>query len=264
MGRRKSSLIDDLLELAATMPWWVGLALAFVAFLGLKLVADLPLPADPRASGLAVRVFVRGVASAAQYFVPILLVAGTLIGVLRRRHRGKLHKAVASSEKPNPLLEMGWQDFERLVSEYWRRQGFTVKETGGGGADGGIDVELKRGNDLYLVQCKQWRARRVGVETVRELYGLMAARGAAGGFVVSAGSYTKDARDFASGREIALIDGDQLSAEVRRQAGATPLCPQCSTKMVLRRVQGGTRAGSRFWGCPRFPACRGTRPFESG
>lgn len=264
MGRRKSSLIDDLLELAATVPWWIGLVLAFVAFLGLKIVADLPLPADAPAAGFPVRVFVRGVASAAQYFVPLLLVAGTLIGVLRRRHRGKLHEAVATSDKPNPLLEMGWQDFERLVSEYFRRQGFTVEETGGGGADGGIDVQLKRGNDLYLVQCKQWRARRVGVETVRELYGVMAARGAAGGFVVSAGYYTKDARDFASGREIALIDGEQLGAEVRRQAGGTPLCPQCSTKMVLRRVQGGTRAGSRFWGCPRFPACRGTRPFEAG
>lgn len=37
------------------------------------------------------------------------------------------------------------------------------------------------------MQCKQWKAVRVGVTIVRELYGVMAAHGAVGGFVLSAG-----------------------------------------------------------------------------
>ena len=33
--------------------------------------------------------------------------------------------------------------------------------------------------------------------------------------------------------------------------------------MVLRTAKTGRNAGGRFWGCPRFPLCRGTRDFGS-
>jgi hypothetical protein len=39
----------------------------------------------------------------------------------------------------------------------------------------------KSGSEEFLVQCKQWRAFKVGVVVVRKLYGVMAAKGAAGG-----------------------------------------------------------------------------------
>ena len=38
-----------------------------------------------------------------------------------------------------------------------------------------------------------------------------------------------------------------------------PTCPKCNSDMVLRTARKGPNAGSQFWGCPRFPACRGTR-----
>ena len=36
----------------------------------------------------------------------------------------------------------------------------------------------------------------------------------------------------------------------------TPVCPRCGSGMVLRarRTDGG-----QFWGCPKYPACRGIR-----
>ena len=45
-------------------------------------------------------------------------------------------------------------------------RGFSVAETGGGGADGGIDLKLKKGGEIFLVQCKQWRAYKVSVNIV--------------------------------------------------------------------------------------------------
>lgn len=39
----------------------------------------------------------------------------------------------------------------------------------------------------------------------------------------------------------------------------TPSCPQCSATMVRRTARRGRNAGNRFWGCSRYPACRGTR-----
>jgi restriction system protein len=50
---------------------------------------------------------------------------------------------------------------------------------------------------------------------VRELYGVMAAEGVAGGYVVTSGTFTKDARQFAAGRNVELIDGQGLDALLR-------------------------------------------------
>jgi hypothetical protein len=36
-------------------------------------------------------------------------------------------------------------------------------------------------------------------------------------------------------------------------------CPQCGSPMVQRRARRGRRSGSTFWGCSRFPRCRGIR-----
>lgn len=58
----------------------------------------------------------------------------------------------------------------------------TEEASPGGGADGGVDLVLtrtgKNGGEKFLVQCKRWRAFKVGAEVVRELYALMAAGGA--------------------------------------------------------------------------------------
>lgn len=39
-----------------------------------------------------------------------------------------------------------------------------------------------------------------------------------------------------------------------------PLCPKCGQPMVVRTAQKeGPRKGTRFWGCPNYPKCRGVR-----
>lgn len=45
------------------------------------------------------------------------------------------------------------------------------------------------------------------------------------------------------------------------RAGMTAVsCPTCGGRMVRRVARKGPRAGRPFWGCARFPSCRGTRP----
>ena len=102
-----------------------------------------------------------------------------------------------------------------LVGEAYRLQGYRVTETGGGGADGGIDLALTKGSEKFLVQCKQWKAYKVGVDVVRELYGVMAAKGATGGFVVTSGRFTDDAKAFSDGRNVQLVDGPKLFAMIK-------------------------------------------------
>jgi hypothetical protein len=40
-------------------------------------------------------------------------------------------------------------------------------------------------------------------------------------------------------------------------------CPLCNSPMILRQARRGSNAGRTFWGCARFPDCRGTRQASS-
>ena len=272
--RRRTSPAEDFIDLVALLPGWAGVGLAIVTYAILSGIAGRPLPAGARPDVSAI--VIRGVATGAQYFVPLICMVGAALSAWRRHERRTLHAGVAASPSADALNGMTWAQFERLVGESFRRQGYTVVETGGGGADGGIDLVLTKGGEKSLVQCKQWRAYRVGVQVVRELYGVMAARGAAAGFVVTSGTFTDDANEFARGRNIRLIDGAALHALIKgvvaaapdpvtaapppaASASDTPACPVCARPMALRTAKRGAGQGKSFWGCTAFPSCRGTR-----
>jgi len=142
----------------------------------------------------------------------------------------------------------------------------------GGGADGGVDLVLGCGGKVTLVQCKRWNGAPVGVRQVRELYGVLHDRGASAAKLVATTSFTPDAVAFAKGKPIELLDGDSLLHLIRgvRTSGRialptkepdhlTPDCPKCGSAMVVRAARRGANPGQKFWGCPNFPKCRGTR-----
>lgn len=281
MARRKQSFFENLIELVSTLPWWVGAVFALAAYFLLHGVAIHEVAAVARPGKLgefAGRTMIKTLAEVGQYLVPFAFLVGAAMSAWGRHRRRSLHGQVAGSPDRGALNAMSWQQFETLVGEAFRRKGYAVAETGGGGADGGVDLVLTRKSESFLVQCKQWRALKVGVNTVRELYGVMAARGATGGFVVTSGVFTEEARAFAKGRNIELMDGKALHALIRgvnvpgrifRDALRDPLsvmttgapfCPECQSRMVKRQAKRGPNAGKAFWGCTRYPDCTGTRP----
>jgi restriction system protein len=279
--RKKSSPAEDLVELVSKMPWWAGCVLALVSYLWLHGVATQEVVAliVPGQVGTVVTQTVwKSLATVGQYLLPLLCLMGAATSAYGRFKRKSLVSSVVGSLSANALNNMSWQEFELLVGEGFCQQGYQVTENGGGGADGGIDLVLRKGGDKFLVQCKQWKAFTVGVTVVRELYGVMAASGAAGGFVVTSGRFTDDAKAFASGRNITLMDGAALLKLIKQPAGtratqppshaetvspkavATPSCPICFKLMVQRVAKRGGSSGNAFWGCSAYPACRGTRP----
>lgn len=174
---------------------------------------------------------------------------------------------------------LSWQEFETLAGEIFRARGYSVENVGGGGADGGIDLRLRRQGETTLVQCKRWKTYKVGVKPIREFFGVMASEGVDRGIFVSSGIYTDEAFRFAEGKTLELIDGaqfaemakafqahalvSQVSSSARALPDTTPdrpTCPRCGKTMVLRRARSGKNVGQEFWGCPGFPQCRGTRP----
>ncbi len=182
MAQRKTRLAEALMDFIAGFPWWVGVVLAGLTYLVLHYFAGQPAPTavqPGQVSGMVAQAFWRTFTSVGQYAIPILCLAGALMSALRRRERKQLVANLTRSDAADALDGMTWQQFERLIGEGFRLQGYRVVETGGGGADGGVDLVLNKDGEKYLFQCKQWRAVRVGVDVIRELYGVMAARGAA-------------------------------------------------------------------------------------
>lgn len=280
---RKTSPLEDMLSLVALMPWWVGVAIAAIGYVVLhRMAAPVQVTAiqPGQVSHLITQTVISGLATAGQYIVPLVGLVGAAMSFFRRKQRAALVTDVAQAQSSNALDGMSWREFEMLVGEAYRLQGYRVTETGGGGPDGGIDLALSKGNEKFVVQCKQWKAYKVGVDVVRELYGVMAAKGATGGFVVTSGRFTDDAKAFAAGRNVQLVDGPKLFALIKQakqsltataqqlaskpqmtqlKAAIEPICPQCGSGMLKRTARKGGNAGGEFWGCSKFPTCRGVR-----
>jgi len=251
-------------------------ALALIAYLVIHPFAGMEVGTATRAGDMgavASKQLYKTLAMIGQYLLPVAFLVDALISVIGRQKRKQLIEDAADSTNPNALNGMTWQEFEMLVGEAYRRQGFNVREMGGGGADGGVDLVLTKNDQKVLVQCKQWKTFKVGVKIVRELYGVMAAQKAQGGVVVTSGVFTQEAKAFADGKNIALIDGEKLRRVIDsvrakpadaqpvpptiQTTDATPACPKCGGAMVKRVAKQGDNAGRSFWGCGSYPRCRG-------
>ena len=157
--RKKTSPAEDLMELVAMLPWWAGVALALLSYLLLHKLAAQPLTvtAQPgQVSTMVAQGLWKGLANAGQYILPIICLAAAGMSAWRRKVRQGLVTDVAQSQASDVLDGMSWREFEQLVGEGFRLQGYQVVETGGGGADGGVDLVLtkpgKTGGEKFLVQ----------------------------------------------------------------------------------------------------------------
>ncbi|HJS92148.1 MAG TPA: restriction endonuclease [Steroidobacteraceae bacterium] len=244
-------MFEDLILLAAEIPWPWGVAMAVASFLMLHSFAGR--------FGFIARLF--------ELIIPPALLLGAGVSAWRRSRASQLFNDAAAGGIAR-IREMSWPAFEQLVGEAFRRRGFSVAENITGGADGGIDLVLTKGTALHLVQCKQWRAGSVPVSVVRELKGVMAVRGATGGVVVTSGKFTPEAVAFAARADIELLDGQRLAAMIPNPGEIAaapqtdleaPSCPSCDGEMVMRTARRGANAGKQFWGCKAFPRCTGTK-----
>jgi len=250
MPRRRSSIVDDLVLL----PWWVSAALAGIAYLALP--AILP---PPIVKGGIVGIVSLGL---------LAIAAISALRALKTAHMLKRQTGIES------LRALPWKRFEDLLGEVYRRQGYQVEETLGGGADGGVDLLLRYDSEVTLVQCKRWSGKPVPVGVVREIYGILTDRRASAAKVVATTSFTPDAVAFARGKPIELVDSTKLLNLVRgvQSSGSiaapqtdsqrdrlAPGCPRCDSEMKLREARRGANAGQRFWGCSQYPSCSGTR-----
>ena len=273
MPRRKSSEIDVIFKIGAMLPWYVSLATATAAYFILDHYSQTAIPVTTSADDIGQTIIVSAIKttfSIARYVVPLLLVGGAVASLIASARRGTLFRGVVAGKSRLNINELNWTQFEHLIHQYFQEQGYNVSSTSTG-ADGGVDLRLSKDGLKTIVQCKHWKSSKVGVQVVREQFGIMTAEGAGESIVVTSGRFTREAETWASGKPIRLVDGEQLSGMLDLldpdrmfpetiETNASQICPRCDSAMVLRTAKRGPNAGTEFWGCSEYPRCRGTRP----
>lgn len=248
----------------------IGVA-AFVALL-FEVVAPLASPLYPKTPGSInfATMFLPFIQIVGGFLAAAILIFGFAGAVSRWLERRGDRSRFDRQTDVDSMRRLSWQEFERLLGEFYRRQGYDVRQRGGQVADGGADLELHKGDERLLVQAKHWKTWRVKVPQVRELWGAVADEHADGAILVTSGSFTEDARNWASGKNLTLIDGPQLAQVIGSIQQPSPtdsvaptekrICPSCGKPMVQRTARRGTFAGQPFWGCSGYPDCRHMEP----
>ncbi len=208
MARKQESLFTVLVW----CPWWISAALAVgiwagIVFLLPGAVADFPVVG--RLLGQAVER--NGLLLATLAAVPF-----PICSWISWQNRRRKRRLLDTRDGIALIGELSWREFEELVAEAFRREGYRAQENSKAGADGGIDIRLRKDGQLYLVQCKNWNSNRVGVGVVREMVGVMVDAGAAAVVIVCSGRFTRDAWSFAKDKPVRPVDGRALLRMIGR------------------------------------------------
>ncbi|CAM4263278.1 restriction endonuclease [Vibrio agarivorans] len=268
MARKNEGLLWQLMD----APWWMSVFVSATSYVSLAYIApNMLLPSDNMLSIAFADIFQK----LAPYFA-ILFIIPAPISFMKQVARGvqfrkKVTKIITVPNNSKAVInDMSWIEFEAFIGEFFRQNGYEVKQYLSHSPDGGVDIELRKNGELSLVQCKHWKTRKVGVQVLREMYGVMLSQQAARMILVTSGSYTSEAKEFAKGKRFWLVDKDELvnMIESGKQSlnSSTPAppkpnltCPVCNSTLVIRVAKKGQNKGKNFYGCERFPDCRFTQ-----
>ncbi|MCD4741115.1 MAG: restriction endonuclease [Desulfobacteraceae bacterium] len=269
MSRKNTSIAEDILSLLILCPWYVSVIVSGIVYVSLKYYLPTFEPESILYKGI-----IEIISRFAGIFAIFFLIPAPISAIQSFRK-----KALLKNQKDiNSIKSLNWRDFEFLVAQAYREQGYRVIENEEVGPDGGIDLVIKKNSNIYIVQCKQWRSVKVGVKVVREMFGILNSVNAHGVIIITSGLFTQEAKNFAHNKPIDLVEGNELTELIKNSQNNRPMevlpnkniaakkrvdvsakkCPKCGNAMVLRQAKRGQNAGQQFWGCSKFPKCRGT------
>lgn len=133
--RRRTSTLDDLLKIAMKIPLWANLLIAGGSFVTLRYYggSELPTMGVVPIGHLAETVgfyILRLAAFIGQFVIPPIFLLGGILGWIQRSIRARKFRNITRSSQPGVLIRnLTWDQFERMVGEALRRQGYSVNET---------------------------------------------------------------------------------------------------------------------------------------
>lgn len=202
------------------------------------------------------------------FFVAILfpLVAYGIYRKVKKRDFFESRRTLEDLRRLKP------SEFEEFIAHLFQKMGYQT-ETVGGSSDGGIDVIAEKDGVKHYIQCKKFITRQVGAGDMRDFYGAVTDKLTnAKAFFITTNVFTEEAKIFAEGKSIELIDGSKLMDYVHKTGMDTfninrPVfgsdisekCPWCGFQLVLRTAHKGSHAGNNFYGCSNYPKCKFTK-----
>src|ERR1043166_1037346 len=175
---------NSLFGMLTRAPWWVSVRCAALGYGG-------------------VRLFFPQVA----LFAPLPFLATGAYSAYRQA-RGDNPKV--SAQHVLALRAMAWEDFLRAATAAFRKQGYEVSAKASG-----ADLVLRKQGRTIVVNCRRWKVERTGVTSIAALYGLAQKHEADGCMYLAGGTFTEQARAFAAGKPVTLMDGAEVAGLVR-------------------------------------------------
>ncbi|MFG5010930.1 restriction endonuclease [Vibrio cholerae] len=273
MARKNDGLLWHLMD----APWWVSVLFAAIAYIGLSVV----LPALAMSSeNFIFSAVTQNLPILAPYVAIVLLIpapVALLKQLGRQRQYSMTTSEIVSQGTTAALNSLSWLEFESYIGEFFKQQGYEVKQAFSQKPDGGVDIWMRKDGQLTLVQCKHWKSRKVGIQILREMYAVMIEHNASKMIVVTSGDFTSEAIKYALDKRLWLINGGELvhmieqvrnrpaeqAVEVTPPKNATPLCPSCHAPLVMRTAKRGQNKGNQFYGCSSYPRCRYTKDISA-
>lgn len=159
------------------------------------------------------------------------------------------------------LARLTWQDFEHLLAEHYRAQGYRVEHHTQVASlktlDDGVDLRLSRGSESIILQCKHWDALEVEVQEVNELLSVMLNEAATRGILVTRGRFSAEAINIQRRQpRLQLMDGDVLRVLLKMPEPVDTAAPGKADRSsgVKRSAKVSRRRGASSHGSRLLPA----------
>lgn len=192
----------------AKIPPWICICLSILTYLLLTQWVSPQLQASTNPTLLA---YLPHWQEALSIIAPLLSIVLLLPVYVAVRTAYIKRNAISSHVAEHQLAQLSWLEFEALVSDNYRQQGYKVTQKLDYSDDDTVDMELTKGQTLILVNCKYWQSSKVGVKAVRELYDTLLDRKAGRAILLTCGTFTPEATTFARYKPIELVDGVLLA-----------------------------------------------------
>ena len=130
-----------------------------------------------------------------------------IVGIASRRGARRGRSVPRGGTFRTRIAALDTCGFETLIVEGFLAQGYQPTTTARGSAG---ELLLRRDRETCLVDCRHWRKSKVGAGAIVAMQRSMQARGAASGFALTSGRFSREAAAQASGGNIRLIEGAAL------------------------------------------------------
>lgn len=134
-----------------------------------------------------------------------LFVVIGFISLYQKNYKKSFHHYQSNLKELN---KMSWNEFEHLITQYFKKIGFTIKRTNDSLEANFTNLEAYKDNHKIIIYCEYWNIKNLNAHPIREAYKEVDSKDQL--YVITTGNFTTSAKEFAQGKKVELINGYKL------------------------------------------------------